>query len=175
MTATNLEREKNYYKRTVKTFYSSIYYSKPPFIGHIEQAEILKKCGLTDNEIDSLRIEAEQEWSMELKEDEQEEKNLATNNIVYLADRQNGVHAYCPELQERKPVTKMEADLAYGGGHYFIATPYELKGRGIKKIRQSWSKGSRKDLENWFSYLVTRKAYEKLKTQYSITKRCFLD
>ena len=69
----------------------------------------------------------------------------------------------------------MDADLAYGGGHYFIATPYELKGRGIKKIRQSWSKGSRKDLENWFSYLVTRKAYEKLKTQYSITKRCFLD
>lgn len=175
MTATNLEREKNYYKRTVKTFYSSIYYSKPPFIGHIEQAEILKKCGLSDSEIDSLRIEAEQEWNVEVKEEEQEEKNLTTNNIVYLADRQNGVHAYCPELQERKPVTKMEADLAYGGGYYFIATPYELKGRGIKKLVSNWSKGSRKDVENWFSYLVTRKAYEKLKTQYSITKRCFLD
>lgn len=32
---------------------------------------------------------------------------MTTNNIVYLADRQNGLHLYYPELNERVPAVKM--------------------------------------------------------------------
>ena len=51
---------------------------------------------------------------------------MTTNNIVYLADRQNGLHLYYPELNERVPVVKMTARLSRDGKHYSIDTIYEL-------------------------------------------------
>ena len=54
-------------------------------------------------------------------------------------------------------------------------TPLELKGRGITELSPSWYPGSRKQLEGWRSYRVTRRAFEKLKEQYPIAMESLLD
>ena len=79
--------------------------------------------------------------------------------IIYLDDHRAGVHVYCPELGQRKPEVPMEATL----------------GRGITERSPSWYPGSRKQLEGWRSYQVTRRAFEKLKEQYPIAMESLLD
>ena len=69
----------------------------------------------------------------------------------------------------------MEASPSYYGGHYFIDTPLELKGRGITPVDAHWVDGCKKQLENWKCYRVTKRAFEKLKEQYSISMECCLD
>lgn len=87
-----------------------------------------------------------------------------------------GVFRYTPEMGQQKPEgCQMEARLSYNGKHYFVDTPLQLKGRGITETTPVWCKGSRKQLENWKSYRVTPKAFEKLKSLYPISMECFLD
>lgn len=93
---------------------------------------------------------------------------MTTNNVVYLADRQNGLHLYYPELNERVPAVKMTARLSRDGKHYSIDTIYELKGRGITEMPQPDSDGLR-------TYWVTSKAFAQLEKQYPISERCLLD
>ena len=95
--------------------------------------------------------------------------------ILYLADRLPGVHVYHPELGERKPETKMKASLSHYGKHYFVDTPYELKGRGIVPQEVHWHPGSVYEREGWKSYRVTVKAFEKLEKEYSISMAAYLD
>mgnify|MGYP000712870016 CR=1 FL=1 len=89
-----------------------------------------------------------------------------------------GVYCYTPEIGGQKPDCQMEASRGYYGKHWFIDTPLELKGRGIELIK----KYQEKDFCNsgdyrvgWNEYRVTNKAFEKLKSQYSISNECYLD
>ena len=88
-----------------------------------------------------------------------------------------GVYTYTPEMGESEPeAIQMTASLSYYGKHYHIDTPLELKGRGItKNDPPHWCEGTRKARENWQSYTVTKRAFEKLKTQYVIGMECRLD
>ncbi len=97
------------------------------------------------------------------------------SKVIYLDDHRAGVHSYYPELGERKPEVKMEASLGYYGSHYFVDTPLELKGRGITELRPCWVPGCQKAVEGWRSYQVTKRAFEKLKAQYSISMERLLD
>ena len=89
-----------------------------------------------------------------------------------------GVYSYTPEMGQQKPECQMEASLAYYGKHYFVDTPIELKGRGITLLRQYEEKdfctpGNHK--VGWYEYCVTKKAFEKLKAEYSISMERLLD
>lgn len=87
-----------------------------------------------------------------------------------------GAYTYTPEMGQKKPEgCQMEASRAYYGKHYFVDTPLELKGRGITEIEAHWGAGCRKQIENWKTYRVTKNAFEKLKTQYTISMKCCLD
>jgi len=97
------------------------------------------------------------------------------SNILHLDDYRAGIHSYYPELGERKPKVKMEACLSYDGIHYRVNTPLELKGRGIVKQDVTWVPGCQKSAEDWNSYSVTKKAFEKLQQQYSIAMERLLD
>lgn len=83
-----------------------------------------------------------------------------------------GVHGYHPEMGEKKPEAQIEASLSHYGGHYFLDTPLDLSGVGIKPMGEYKSsdltpQGQRK--VGWKKYKVTEKAFEKLKDQYSIS------
>lgn len=89
-----------------------------------------------------------------------------------------GVYSYTPEMGQQKPECQMEASLAYYGKHYFVDTPIELKGRGITLLRKYEEKdfctpGNHK--VGWHEYCVTKKAFEKLKAEYSISMERLLD
>jgi hypothetical protein len=87
--------------------------------------------------------------------------------VEFPADRiQKGVHAYTPEMGERKVNTQIEARLSHYGNHYFLDTILKLKGRGIKLIH----------CENeTYRYMVTWRAFDKLKETYSIGMKQHLD
>lgn len=86
-----------------------------------------------------------------------------------------GTYCYTPEMGQQKPDCQMEASHSHYGGHYFVDTPLELKGRGITPVETHWIDGCKKQVENWKSYRVTNKAFEKLKEQYTISIECCLD
>lgn len=101
-------------------------------------------------------------------------------NIIHFptmndAETAPGVHPYWPELKEQQPDCQIEARLGYYGTHYYVDTPLELKGRGITEVAASWIPGCRKQVENWRSYRVTKRAFEILKGKYSISMECLLD
>ena len=77
-----------------------------------------------------------------------------------------------------KPDCQMEASRGYYGGHWFIDTPLEIKGRGITFLK----KYTDKDFctlghyrVGWNEYRVTNKAFDKLKEQYTISQEVCLD
>lgn len=79
----------------------------------------------------------------------------------------NGEYIYTPEMGEEKPACQIEAQLGYYGKHYYLITALELRGRGITKDRD--------DGTGKYWYTVTKKAYEKLKEQYTISCVNYLD
>ncbi len=90
-----------------------------------------------------------------------------------------GVYLYTPEMRQGKPEgCQIEAGLAYYGKHYFLDTPLHLKGRGISFLRSYTSKeltASGQYKVGWNEYMVTKKAFEKLKEQYTISYKSCLD
>jgi hypothetical protein len=88
------------------------------------------------------------------------------------------MHFFHPEMgEQRHPESQIEASLGHYGNHYYIKTPLELKGRGIRKERtltaemlvpQAWRK------IGWHEYTVTLKAMEKLAEQYVVTGEMLL-
>jgi hypothetical protein len=90
-----------------------------------------------------------------------------------------GLKAYCPEMGEKKPIAQIEATMSYSGaGHWFLDTPLELKGQGIKFLKKykedDFIKSSYYKV-GWNSYKVTGKAFDKLKKIYAISKESLLD
>ena len=89
-----------------------------------------------------------------------------------------GTYMYTPEMGQGRPCCQMEASRAYYGKHYYIDTPEELKGRGIRfleKIKEENLFGSKKYKSGWNRYEVTRLAYENLEKQYAISMEVMLD
>lgn len=90
-----------------------------------------------------------------------------------------GTYVYTPEMGQQKPEgCQMEAHRAYYGGHIFVDTPLELKGRGIQflktyKAGDLTSSGQYKS--GWNTYRVTNRAYDLLKTRYAISWESCLD
>ena len=67
---------------------------------------------------------------------------------------------------------------AYYGKHYFLDTPLHLKGRGITLVKSYAADEltqSGKYKAGWSEYRVTKKAFEKLKEQYAISFKRYLD
>ena len=86
-----------------------------------------------------------------------------------------GEYDYTPELNRHKPDCQMHARLGHYGTHYYIDTLLDLKGRGITQLEAHWVNGCTKQIKGWKRYQVTKKAFEKLKTQYTISMECLLD
>lgn len=78
-----------------------------------------------------------------------------------------GTYLYTPEMGQTKPDCQIEASLSYYGKHYHLKTRLDLKGRGItlNETRQNGVK--------W--YTVTRRAYDLLEKQYTISYESCLD
>ena len=88
------------------------------------------------------------------------------------------IHVYYPELDEDKPSCEIEASLCYYGKHYFLRTFLVLKGRGIEYIKTYQSKDLSDCAQHKIgqhSYQATRKAFEKLQEQSSISYKILLD
>lgn len=95
-------------------------------------------------------------------------KRLSLVDPKSIKAEEPGTYLYTPEMGEQKPDgCEMEAGLCHGGDHYWIRTPLELKGRGIRK-----DEPARDGLNN---YTVTKLAYSKLKKQYRIAYKSYLD
>lgn len=82
------------------------------------------------------------------------------------ADRP-GVYSYCYEMQKAPIGCDFSADLSYYGKHYFLKPLHDglpiLRGRGISYDEQR------------NTYMVTLRAFEKLKEQYRISLETCLD
>lgn len=78
-----------------------------------------------------------------------------------------GVYAYCYEMQKAPTGCDFSAELGFYGKHYFLRPMRDdlprLKGRGITYD------------ESRNTYQVTIRAYDKLKTQYKISREYYLD
>lgn len=90
-----------------------------------------------------------------------------------------GLHTYCPEMGQKKPIGEMEARLTYNASHWIVTTPLELKGRGITH-ESTYTKDTIVGGENnpkigWKVYRVTKAAFETLKTKHAIVKESLLD
>lgn len=79
-----------------------------------------------------------------------------------------GTYLYTPEMGQKKPSCDLEATLSRDGKHYLIKSKIELSGQGIRPDNYTDKEG-----RSW--YYVTEKAYQKLKKQYSISMKCYLD
>lgn len=90
-----------------------------------------------------------------------------------------GVYCYTPEMGQEKPEgCQIEARLAYYGKHYFLDTPLNLRGRGIVFMKSYTGKELTKFGKyktGWNEYRVTKKAFEKLKEEYTISYENYLD
>lgn len=89
-----------------------------------------------------------------------------------------GLHCYTPEMGQRKPNCQIRAQLGHYGEHYYIDTPMELKGRGIRHLKQYTSNdltGPAQYMVGWHQYKVTVNAFEKLQQAHSVSMECLLD
>lgn len=77
-----------------------------------------------------------------------------------------GLYMYTPEMGQEKPECQIDASLSHYGDHWFLTTKLSLKGRGIRLDKTE---------NDTNYYIVTEHAFEKLKTEYSISKVNYLD
>lgn len=98
------------------------------------------------------------------------QKRIELANPKQEAQEVNGAGTYCytTEMGQKQPEEcEMQAGLCYYGGHYWIKTKLELKGRGITKNEPSQ--------DGFNNYTVTKLAYSKLEKQYRIAYESNLD
>ena len=76
-----------------------------------------------------------------------------------------GVYAYCPEIGEREPENAQIHATEHYGGHYGLYTTLDLKGRGIRLVRDAPNGHPTGTKE----YEVTDRAFGKLKERYIIS------
>lgn len=107
--------------------------------------------------------------------------NKMTKVLEFPAEKiTKGIHAFTPEMGERKVHCQLMASLSFYGTHYFVDSPDLLpKGRGIVLMSQytagRFTNGASNPRVGWYEYKVTSNAFEKLKTQYSISMERHLD
>lgn len=77
-----------------------------------------------------------------------------------------GLYMYTPEMGQEKPECQIDASLSHYGDHWFLTTKLSLKGRGVRLDKTE---------NDTNYYIVTERAFEKLKTEYSISKVNYLD
>lgn len=99
--------------------------------------------------------------------------------LEFPADRiTKGIHSFTPEMGQRKVNCQLEVTIGHYGS-YYIKTPLELKGQGIKFVQTYTANelvgGSASRLCGWNQYKVTDRAFDKLKQQYSISSERLLD
>ena len=95
-----------------------------------------------------------------------------------VAPTKPGLYCYTSEMGDQKPDCQIEVGLSCYDGHYHISTPLELKGRGIKKDCVFQAKNlcaNYQYMDGWFEYSVTKRAFEKLKEQYTMSLEILLD
>lgn len=85
-------------------------------------------------------------------------------------DQAAGAQVYYPELGHERPIADMEARLCHYGKHYYVSTPLELKGVGIKLI-DTHSDERRK---GWRRYRVTLRAMEALERTHRVAIEALL-
>lgn len=132
----------------------------------IEESE--KKGHFLERESEKL-LEQGRKRHLEMAKPVQTEKEVAESP---------GVYCYTPETGQQKPDCQMEASRGYYGKHWYIDTPLSLKGRGItflKKYTDNDFYMSGNYRVGWNEYRVTDRAFDKLKEQYTISQRCYLD
>lgn len=136
---------------------------------YVESIEQMKESGnLLDGEVQKL-TELGREKRLEMEKPNPVEKESVENP---------GVYCYTPEMGQKKPDCQMEASRGYYGGHWYIDTPLEIKGRGITFLKKYADKdfcvpGNYR--VGWNEYRVTNRAFEKLQEQYTISQELFLD
>lgn len=89
-----------------------------------------------------------------------------------------GLYVYCPEMGEGKPACQIEAERSYYGRHYYLRTPLELRGKGIRlnrTLEEKNLKAADKYKAGWLEYLVTERAFDRLLDQYTISMESLLD
>lgn len=88
------------------------------------------------------------------------------------------LHVYYPEMKEAKPKAQIEASMSYNGRYYFLYTPLALSGRGVEHIGVYQSKDLVPQAQHktgWNKYQVTRKAFDRIKAEYSVSYEILLD
>lgn len=136
---------------------------------YMENIEELEREGfLLDGEAEKL-TEQGRKKRLEIAAPEQRESEEV---------KSAGIYSYAPEIGQQKPNCQLEAQLSYYGKHYYVDSPIELKGRGITLVKQ-YKEGDFCKPGNyrvgWYEYRVTTKAFDKLKSQYSISMERLLD
>lgn len=91
-----------------------------------------------------------------------------------------GIHAYHPEMGQKKPAAQIEAHLAHYGKHYFLDTPLTLKvGRGVEHLgvytSSQLTPGAGQRRVGWNKYKVTMRAFEAIKAAHSVSLEMLLD
>ncbi len=84
---------------------------------------------------------------------------------------------YYPEMNDPKPSNvDGEISRAYYGKHFFVKTPLELKGRGIKLIDTNDENNCNNPAKyGWNRYKVTNRAMEILEANYNFSQELLLD
>lgn len=125
---------------------------------YLESIENLYKDGsITEKEMYTLR-----------RIGRQKKLKLAVPEVEPMKAVEPGTYLYTPEMGQKQPEEcEMRAGLCYYGGHYWIKTRLELKGRGIIK-NEDCNNG-----EHY--YTVTKLTYSKLEKQYKIAYESNLD
>lgn len=141
---------------------------------YLESAEGLFKNGkITENELFSLRRQGRQK-RRELEE-ECSKKECSKRETSHLP----GVYIYHPELGEKRPDgCQMDAYMGYYGNCWYIHTPLALKGRGVRLEKGSMTDKSQVSSYSdagYNEYRVTKTAFEKLKQEYPIAVKTYLD
>jgi len=85
---------------------------------------------------------------------------------------------YYPEMDQARPAAPIEAQNCYFGGKLQLRTNLELKGRGVKftgKIAEGQVCGPRAaQLVGMNEYMVTSKAFDKIKAEHDVAMEFLL-
>lgn len=82
--------------------------------------------------------------------------------------------AYWTEMGDKKPVTTLETDYCWGGGHW-IYSPIELKTNRSIKYTETLTAEQNPQYAGWRVYKVTDKGLTELEAQYTISRMALLD
>jgi hypothetical protein len=89
-----------------------------------------------------------------------------------------GLKVYTPEMEQRKPIAQIEASLSHYGRHYYLKTPLDLKGRGVKYLDTFTAKDLTPQAQHkvgWHTYKVTENAFRTICQTHAVSMEHLLD